>query len=527
MPVSKAQQVPVNVVGSSTFGRYPKISLEKTYNMFISDEWMVNYAGFQKASQILPSGEGRALYHSIRGQFLISVESSTVYKLEANLSPQFIGNLNTTTGEVFIDENLSNQICIVDGQNAYIYNYLDNTLTTQTLTFLGNPIIPNYVCYHNTFFLIGSSTVSDNSQNWYAFERASDHTISLNTQFSLQTKPDSAIAVKRVPGRGNNVIVMGTTVCEVWTQVGGLENYRRVQSFNIDSGCVAVATIAASEEFVCWLSQNENNAPSIFVTDGASVRRISSDGIDYLMQTITRPQQSTALFFRQDGHLFYQITFFNPNDNLSLIYDFTAQKFYHVSDQNLNFHPARQVVYFNENTYFVSLNDASIYQMGTQFITYNYNLDKTILGDVIPRIRICKSIRREDSSRFRVGQFTFWIEQGTSDFYIINPDQVVCNGQLITETGGNFIVTEKDIRILSEAGSCVDVFDIPRVDMSFSKNGNQSFSNIVGRNLNPRGQYRNQIRWWRMGQANEFTIQLRFWGHQRFVVKDGVAEIIP
>lgn len=527
MPVNKAQQVPVNVVGSSTFGRYPKISLEKTYNMFISDEWLVNYAGFQKASQILPAGEGRALFHSIRGQFLITVESSTVYKLGANLSPQFIGNLDTTTGEVFIDENLSNQICIVDGQAAYIYNYINNTLTKQTLTFLGNPIIPNYVCYHNTFFLIGSSTISDNSQNWYAFERASDTTISLNTQFSLQTKPDSAIAVKRLPGRANHVLVIGTTVCEVWGQVGGLENYRRVQSFNIDSGCVAVSTIAANEEFVCFLAQNENNAPSILVTDGSSTKRISSDGIDYVLQTIIHPQESTAFFFRQDGHLFYQITFFNPNDNLSLIYDFSTQKFFHVSDQDLDFHPARQVVYFNERSYFVSINDASIYQMGTQFISYNYSLDTHAMGDVIPRIRICKSIQRDDSARFRVGQFTFWIEQGVNDFYLINPDSgIVCNGLLITETGGDFIVTEEGEFILSESGECVEAFERPRVDMSFSKNGNQSFSNIVGRNLNPKGVYRNQIRWWRMGDANEFTIQLRFWGFQRFVVKDGVAEII-
>lgn len=526
MPVNNAQQIPVNVVGSSTFGRYPKISLEKTYNMFISDEWMVNYAGFQKVTDILPAGEGRALFHSIRGEFLIAVVSSTVYKLQANLAPQFIGTLDTASGEVFIDENLSNQICIVDGEAAYIYNYVTNTLTKQTLTFLGNPIIPNYVSYHNTFFLIASSIVSDNSQNWYAFERASDTTISLNTQFSLQTKPDSAIAVKRIPGRGNYVLVLGRTVCEVWGQVGGAENYRRVQSYNIDSGCVSVSTIAANEQFVCFLSQNENNSPTILITDSASTQPISSDGIDYLLQTIKHPDQSTAFFFRQDGHLFYQITFFNEEDNLSLIHDFSTKRFYHVSDEDLNYHPSREVVYFNEKTYFVSLNDASIYQMGTEFVNYNYNLNVHSTGDVIPRIRICKSIHLEDSGRFRVGQFTFWIEQGVTESYLMSPDNIICNGLLITETDENPIVTELGIPILSESGECVEVFDIPRVDMSFSKNGNQSFSNIVGKDLNPRGHYRNQIRWWRMGEANEFTVQLRFWGYQRFVVKDGVAEII-
>ena len=43
------EPTPINIVGSSTFGRYPKISIEKTYNMFISDEFLVPYAGYQIA----------------------------------------------------------------------------------------------------------------------------------------------------------------------------------------------------------------------------------------------------------------------------------------------------------------------------------------------------------------------------------------------------------------------------------------------------------------------------------------------
>lgn len=526
MGVNKAIQVPVNVVGSSVFGRYPKVSLEKTYNMFISDEWLVNYAGFQRVSELVETGEGRGLFHSVRGNFMLAVVSSSVYKITPNLAPQFIANIDTVTGEVFIDENLQQQICIVDGQSAWIYNYGSGSFTKQTLTFLGNTIIPGYVCYHNSFFLIASSTLSENSQNWYAFEYDTTSTIKLNTQFSLQTKPDSAIAVKRLPGRGNNVIVFGSTVAEVWTQVGGTENYRRVQSFNIDQGCVSVSTIAASEELVCWLAQNENNAPAIMITDGGSAKRISTDGIDYLLQTIQRPDQSTAFFYRQDGHLFYQLTFFNERDNISLIHDFNTGKFFHVSNEKLDFHPARQVVYFDEKTFFVSLADGHIYQMGTEFVTYNYNLNQSIPGDVIPRIRICKTLRRPDSSRFRVGMFTFWIEQGVNEYYVGANDEIFCNGLLVTQSGGDYVVAQDGSNLFSQDGGCAPDQNRPRIDMSFSKNGNQSFSNVVGRYLNPQGQYRNQIRWWRMGQANEFTIQLRFWGFQRFVAQDGIVEIV-
>lgn len=491
MTVNKSQSVPVNVVGSSMFGRYPKISLEKTYNMFISDDWLITYAGFKNVLDIFSAGEGRGLFHSIRGDFSIIVISSSVYKVFPSLATQFIGNIDTSSGEVSIDENLSRQIAIVDTQSMWIYNYDNNTLTKQTLMFNSQIITPNYVCYHNTFFLIASSPGTINSQNWYAFEFDTPNTVKLNKQFSLQTKPDEAIAVQRIPGRGNNVIVFGSSVAEVWTQVGDVDNYRRVQSFNIDNGCVSVSTIAGNDTYVCWLAKSENNSPSISWTDGASVNRISTDGIDYLLQTLKRPDKSTAFFFRQDGHLFYQLTFFDPEDNLSLVYDFNTSKFFNLSDENLNYHPARQTAYFNGNIYFVSLNSASLYQMGTEFVSYNYDIENDAQGDVIPRIRICKSIRQEDSSRFRVGKLILWIEQGVTDFVTLGSDNL----------------------------------NNPRVDFSFSKNGNQSFSNIVGKNLNTQGNYINQMTWWRMGQANEFTTQFRFWGMQRFVVYNATLEV--
>lgn len=497
MQVSKGTEIEINVCGSSTFGRYKKISLEQTWNLFLSDNWLVNYAGFQQIVNILTGGIGRGLFYSVRGKFLIAVISSSVYKIDTSFSPLFIGNIDTSVGEVFIDENLSNQICLVDGLNAYIYNYVDApVLTVQILTvnFISDPptpayvMIPGYVCYHNTFFLIASSPSSPNSSAWCAFQFATPSTIAFvpQSQFLLQTKPDVALAVERIPGKGNHVLVLGSTVAEIWNNVGGIQNYQRVASLNIDYGLASISSLASGEQFVCWLAQNENNSPIIMYTDGSAAQIISSDGIDYVLEKIQFPAQSTAFFYRQDGHLFYQLTFYNPADNLTLIYDFTTQKFFHGSDQNLNFHPARKIVFFDEATYFISLSDGALYEMDTDYVTYNYTTDPNNMGDEIPRIRICKTIRKPNSDRFRCGQFTFWIEEG-----------------------------------MRNLASPV----LPRVDMSVSKNGNQSFSNIVGRELNPEAVFRNQIRWHRIGQCNELTIQLRFWGFTRFVANNGTMEI--
>src|SRR5882757_5751980 len=107
---TQGQDVPVAAIGSSSFGRYAKISSEKTYNLFVSDQWLINYPGYQVVAKLLPSGEGRGIFRSIRGGFMLVVVNSEVYQLNTALGAILIGNLASNTGEVFMDENLNSQI---------------------------------------------------------------------------------------------------------------------------------------------------------------------------------------------------------------------------------------------------------------------------------------------------------------------------------------------------------------------------------------------------------------------------------
>src|ERR1700722_18824100 len=75
-------EVPLNIVGSSTFGRYPKISIEKTFNMFISDQWLVPYPGYMAsilASSFMNGIEGRAIHTSTKLNRLVVVIDNNVY----------------------------------------------------------------------------------------------------------------------------------------------------------------------------------------------------------------------------------------------------------------------------------------------------------------------------------------------------------------------------------------------------------------------------------------------------------------
>jgi len=505
----KRTQVPIQVVGSSTFGRYSKISGRKTYNFFISDDWLVPYAGYKRVLQLEPQSSsfvaGRGIFKSVRGKLVIAVINSAVWSLDEVLGATFIGNIATNSGPVFMAENLSGQICIVDGVNAYIYNRYNLSLTTQTNVEIPDWLIPNYVCFHDTYFLIGNGDTTGNGARWGAFSADTDTTIVLTYDLALQTKADYARAIVPLSEKGNNVLVFGSCVCEIQNNVGGLRGYQRVSTINIDYGVLSVATIASSDNFVCWLAINESSPPVIMYFDGGQHHTISTDGIDYVLGSLHNPQKSVGFIFKEDGHVFYQITFYDPEDNLTLIYDFNTKKFFHLSDTYLNYHPARQVITVGNRNFFISLNNGSLYEMGTDFTSYdenihprrhpNYDLTQ---NNIIPRQVIGDTFRlpgRPDT--FRACRFNLLMEQGEDENYSELAAQI--------QVGLDYT---------------------PKVSLSYSKNGAVTYSEEVPRTMNYRAHPENITQWQRFGRMNEFTHKLKFWTYGRVVVGNAILEII-
>lgn len=530
-----SQQLPVNVVGSSTFGRYSKISTARTYNMYMStggegesaNEWLISFPGYEGITALLSSGEGRGIFRSIRGNFMLAVVNANVYRINSNLGYLLIGTLSSNTGEVFMDENLNNQICIVDGTSAYIYNHsLAPNLTVQSLS---GTLIPNYVTYHNTFFLFGNGNNSGNGAAWYAYSYSTDTTITQTTQLALQTKPDYAIAVKRIPGQSANVLVFGTAVCEIHQQVGGIANYRRVNSVSVDYGCLSVSTIDAADQYIAWLGVNEFNSPVIMVYSGQGAVSISTDGIAYELGQIKFPAQSTAAFIRVDGHLMYQLTFFNAADNVTYLYDFNTSKFFNLSDQHLNYHPARQYAYFNQKNYFVSLNNGVLYRIGSDINIINENVtgqsDSNKIFDK-QEIRITDNYAQPDSDRFIVNRLSITIEQGTdpavnalslaTSVFVTEQDYDPPGAVFVTEDGNYVFVLE---------GETAGMPYQPRVDLSISTDGGITWSNTVAYPMNPLGYRKNIMNWNRLGACNTITFKFRFWARHYFVVNNGIAEL--
>lgn len=573
-----SQPVKINIVGGSQFGRFSKISIEKTWNMYVSTAnaesqddsqfWLINYPGYRRVLNIfpypdpyptnptylpsqLPLGQGRGMYNCIRGNFVILVVNANVYSLSNLLNLTLIGTLKTTSGEVFIAENLNSQVCIVDGVNAYIYDYslgIPN-LTIQTDGALGTgSLVPSYVEYHNSFFLFGNANATAAGAFWYAYKfstnAAANNAIVQTSQLALQTKADYALAVKRIPGQSNQVIVFGETVSEIWNQVGGLQNYIRMPTVNINYGIASVNTIGESGDMIAWLAINEEEVPSIMVYSGRGLERISTDGIDYQLTQIQFPKQSTAVLFRMDGHLFYQLTFYNSVDNVTFLYDFNTKMFVNLSDQYMNYHPMIDTVYFNNTLYFLSLNNAALYELNADVTVIDENLypagiqNPPNLGLVfnIWRERITNSIRQANATRFRANSLVVTLEQGTDVNYM--EGSCCINTALITEKDFNPALTKMATQgevayiLASNIPGIDDPYFNPRltytphIDLAFSKDGGITWSNYVRRNMHFLGHRQNILHWENMGVANDLTFKFVFWGNNRWIVNNGLLDVV-
>ena len=381
--VQTIKNIPLPIVGSTHFGRYPKISNESSWNFLVSDGWLVPYAGYKNVLTLATALFGRGLYTSFVGNFMIGVIGTNVYKITDNhigsLVATSVGTLYTNQGDVYIAENNNKQIAITDNQYVYVYSYNDESFYTSNpespknfafgasypslnvpITIVAAPGTfsnPGYISFQGGQLIIAVG----GTNNWVL--SAYNNALVWPTQSAfvgaIQSKPDFAQAVEPMPGGGNNILVFARNVTEVWQRTNAvLFPFQRNNTFNIDYGCINPASIAHLKDYIVWLAVNAQSGPVIMKCTGGSIEAISTDGIDYQLGNLTDPENCTGFLYQQDGHVVYQFTF--PTDNISYAYDFETKMFFNVSDENLDYHPAREVVYFNNNYYFVSIDGGNI-----------------------------------------------------------------------------------------------------------------------------------------------------------------------
>jgi hypothetical protein len=469
------KKAPLQIVGGSQFSRYPKISRESTYNMRISDSALVTYFGYRKIKDIRPGGAiGRSVYTSPKYQHQIAVIDNGVYTISNDFAISLVGNIDTSTGSVFISENNANQIVITENSsNIYIFNYSAETFVKTNVGF-----IAGYLTFIDGYII--SPALETHQWRLSDLNNASSFPFDSQHIGELESSPDVVVAAETLE---RQLFIFGKNVTEVWLDVptsSALFPFQRQNSLSIEYGCISPNTIASGFHRMVWLGSNEASGPSILVSTGSTPKKIATDGIDFELDNLSDPENSFGFLFEEDGHVFYQISF--PSDNVSYAYDFNEDKFFNVTDSKLNAHIARRLSFFNNKHLFITDRDGGLYEMSSEFTTYKETTDKNDDGLTIPRIRIPPPFRLKDASRFIINNVNLTIEQGYSD---------------------------KDLD----------------VHLSLSKDGSQSFGTKLSKQLNPMGKRANKLLYRKLGSANDVSFQFQFWGNDRFIVTDAEMEL--
>lgn len=453
------KELPLDVVGSTKFGRYPKISSESTYNMVISDNALVAYSGYKNVLSFQNNGKSRAIFRSIPFNHLIIVIENKVFIVSTAIGFSQVGTLKTESGPVYIAENGIDQIVLVDETtNVYVYNHKNSTFSTVVTDGVNlKPLFRAiYVTFQDGYFI-----VADGFSNQFRLSKIDDGTIWPSDAPNigvLQTDGDQPQAVVKFK---RQLFIMGKTVTDIRHNVGNtLFPYQLDNSIAINYGVLSAETITADFDLLVWLAQNRKSGPTLVVSTGGQVKALANeeDGIQFFLNQLNNPEDSSAFLFQENGHIFYQITF--RSDNVSLTYDFHTGKFYTLTDENLDAHIAQQAAFFNNKNYFIATNDTNLYEFSTNITTYD--------GKAIPRIRITSSFRDQSSERFIVPYINLTMESGLST------------------------VEQK-------------------VLLSLSKDGANSFGNVFSKTLPNFGRRANRVRFFNLGSANDFTFKFQWW----------------
>lgn len=548
-----AIEIPLKVVGGNKFGRYAKISSEQTFNMIVADDGLVDFAGYKFRLRL--GGNGRALYTSTKSGNMYAVTDNRILQINSALSPLIVGTMQSTRGDVSVAEDNKGNIAFCDGKNIYVRNYIANTTSIAVTT----GFLPTYVAFQDGRFIAtdtvhGQWRLSDPSQSIVTFPLGAFY------EGSFQTKADSPVALIPFESQGNLLYVMGSSITEPWYDRGlALFPYQKNTSFNIPYGITNPATIDSIDNMVVWLASNDRSGITVMVTRGDAPQQISTDGINYKLAHLKEPQKSYGFLFKQDGHIIYVFTFYGKNDNVTFAYDFETQLFFTLTDEFMNYHIAKQVVLFNGEYYFISINDGNLYQLSSNFTNYEYE-NKVV---EIPRIRVCPTFRNKNGTPFLTQSLAFPLEQGMDPYN----DQVSNNGinsitinqpgsaytfatvliegdgtgatataavvaggiSLITITNPGIGYTWASATIIGNGHSAT--LNVlcgkyrPSVDLSISLDGGETFGNFDRMQMNVIANRRNRFVYYGLGYNNEITPQLRFFGLSRFVAFDGVLNI--
>jgi len=372
-----------------------------------------------------------------------------LYEIFSDGTSTLRGTMLTSTGFVGISDN-GTQICIVDGDNGYIFTLATNVFAQITSAgWRGS----NTICYIDGYFMF-----QEPGTGVYYISAINDGSNIDSLDFaSAEGLPDNIVGVAAVHKQG---WLFGTESVEVVYDSGAADfPFQRIEGVFMQYGCIAYGSIATNANTVFWLGQDPQGSGIVWMANGYQPQRISTFAVEYALQGYADLSSATGYTYQEGGHYFYVLNF--PEN--TWVYDVTTQQWH-------------ERCYLNTNTGLYERHRAECHA---------FAFGKHLVGDYENGIIYEQSLNIYDDN----GHPKRWLRAAPhfadDEEYLFHKEM-----QIIMETG-----------IGLESGADED--EDPQIMLRWSDDGGHTWSNSHWRSAGAVGDYRKRVIWRRLGRARD------------------------
>lgn len=333
-------------------------------------------------------------------------------------------------------------------------------------------------------------------------------------QGAITSHPGTIVGCRTLHRR---LFLFSQNYTEVWENQGTGSNlpFRRNNSLLIEYGTPAIWSIAVGFDRLIFLSQDKDGLGSVMEITGTDVVPISPRSLDFILQGYASDSNigvadASSFFVKENGIIFYRLNFTRANHTFVFCVTMSDQqnlRWHEEEVLNGDRHVAQTHAYFNGKNYYGSYLNANLFVVSSAYFTN--------AGEAIRRMRIGKPFVPAGYNRTRIDRFQLDLLQGRVG--LTPGDQEV---NLLAEDGLD-LLTESDIDIILETSSVFITGSQPKVFLSISKDGGQTYGNRIQAPMGKIGERTFRTVWRKLGtipRGQAFVPRIEFFDAIEFVV---------
>jgi hypothetical protein len=289
----------------------PRINYPKLFNMFVGESGHVyTDPGLSQLSADAPDDNTRAIWYSdYQGGSYFVVTNTQILQIALNgASYDVIANINNSGQAVQIDENAQNQIIIVDGRSAYVYA---QQATPPTFTVLSATQGFNFTSPISVTVLNNIAIILDATTNSWAISDPNNALVwPVLDYILLDSTLTQGVSLETL---GNNLFIFGTTGIERWVPNTGNNTYLfpfdKDTSYRQDFGAISTNGVIRGFNEIYFLSSKY--VPMSLSTQGLA-ELADADyraGLAKIISNYVDVNNCQASFYTFKGNYFFTMTF--------------------------------------------------------------------------------------------------------------------------------------------------------------------------------------------------------------------------